>query len=80
MSRLRSSTQGGIAALVGCALVAFACTEAPEPIATITVGADRVAVPLGAPLDLQFRFDVTPDLEHGLTEDYRVFRPLSGRP
>ena len=30
-------------------------------------------MPLGAPLDLQFRFDVTPDLEHGLTEDYRVF-------
>ena len=47
--------------------------EAPAPIATITVGADRVAVPLGAPLDLQFRFDVTPDLEQGLAEDYRVF-------
>lgn len=73
MRRLRSSTQGGIAAVVGCTLAAFACTEAPEPIATITVGADRVAVPLGAPLDLQFRFDVTPDLEHGLAEDYRVF-------
>ncbi len=63
----------GVMAVVVCAMIAFGCAEAPSPVAAITLGVDRFAVPLGAPLHLQFRFVVAPDLEQGPTEDYRVF-------
>ena len=63
----------GIVTAVGCMMAASGCAEAPSPVATVTVGVNRLAAPLGAPLDLRFRFDVSPDLGRGLTEDYRVF-------
>ena len=42
------------------------------PVATVSLGLNRTAVPLGGPLDLAIRFDVSPTLE-GLAEDARVF-------
>ena len=68
-----NSLTGRVAAVVGWLLLVPGCTATQPPVATVAVGVDRVAVPLGAPLDLYFRFDVTPDLGAGLTEDYRVF-------
>ena len=68
-----NSFTGRAAAAVGWLLVTLGCTPTQPPVATVAVGVDRVAVPLGAPLDLRFRFDVTPDLDAGLAEDYRVF-------
>ncbi len=62
----------GVAA-AGWLAAAYGCTEAQPPVATVTLGVERVAVPLGAPLDLRFRFDVAPYVEGGLDEDYRVF-------
>lgn len=56
-----------------CVLAAFGCNGAPTPVATIALGVDRAAAPLGAPVDLQFRFTVASHLESGLPEDYRVF-------
>ena len=70
MSSFRS---WALAVVAGWALGASGCTAAPPAVATVTVGVDRVAVPLGAPIDLQFRFEVAPHLEGGLREDYRVF-------
>ena len=49
----------------------MACASPQTPVATVTLGLDRTSVPLGAPLELSVRFDVTPDLDP-LTEDYRV--------
>ena len=40
-------------------------------MATVTVGLNRAAVPLGGPLDLEFRFDVSPALT-GISEDSHV--------
>ena len=60
-------------AVVACLGGVFGCTAPQPPVATVTVGVDRAAVPLGAPLNLRFRFDVAPDLGTGLTGDYRVF-------
>lgn len=60
-------------AVAGWLLGSLACAETQPPVATLTVGVDRVAVPLGAPLGVQFRFDAAPDLGDGLAEDYRVF-------
>ena len=51
----------------------FGCAEAPSPVAALTLGVDRAAALVGAPFDLQFRFDVAPDAGDGLPEDYRVF-------
>ena len=67
------SSAGRAAASVAWLLVVSGCTESRPPVATVTVGVDRAAVPLGAPLGLQFRFDVAPDLGDALAEDYRVF-------
>lgn len=67
------SSAGRAAATVAWLLVAFGCTESQPPVATVTVGVDRAAVPLGAPLNLRFRFDVTPVPGNALTKDYRVF-------
>lgn len=60
-------------AVVASLCAAFGCTAPQPPVATVTVGVDRVAVPLGAPLNLRFRFDVAPGIEAGLAENYRVF-------
>ena len=49
----------------------IACASPQSPVATATIGLDRVRAPLGAPLELNIRFDVAPDLPP-LTEDYRV--------
>ena len=59
--------------LLALLLAAFGCAESRPPVATVTLGADRAEVPLGAPLNLRFRFDVAPDLAEALAEDYRVF-------
>lgn len=72
MYKLRSSLWGGMA-VAGWLLGSFACAEDRVPVATVTLGVDRVAVPLGAPLTLQFRFDVATDLADQLTADHRVF-------
>jgi len=64
---------GRAAATVAWLLVAFGCTESQSPVATVTVGVDRAAAPLGATLNLRFRFDVTPVPGEALAEDYRVF-------
>ena len=64
---------GWATATVAWLLVAVGCAEPQPSVATVTVGVDRAAVPLGAPLNLQFRFDVAPDLGDALAEDYRVF-------
>lgn len=64
---------GSAAITVVWLLVAFGCAESRPPVATVTVGVDRAAVPLGAPVNLRFRFDVAPDLGDALVEDYRVF-------
>jgi hypothetical protein len=60
-------------AVVAWLCAAVGCAAPEPPVATVTVGVDRTAVPLGAPLDLRFRFDVAPDPDAGLSEDYRVF-------
>lgn len=72
MRDLRSSMRWAVA-VAAWLPAAFGCTEARPPVASVTLGTDRVAVPLGAPLDLRFRFDVAPDPGVGLTGDYRVF-------
>ena len=59
--------------LLALLLVAFGCAESQPPVATVTLGVDRADVPLGAPLNLRFRFDVAPDPGEALAEDYRVF-------
>ncbi len=71
--RLTNSSAGRAVAAVAVLLVACGCTAAPPPVATVSVGVDRAAVPLGAPLHLQFRFNVAPDPGDALTEDYQVF-------
>jgi len=48
-----------------------ACAEPAPPVAVPAVTADRVSVPLGAPLELTFRFDVLPTPDP-IPEDYRV--------
>ena len=72
MCNLRSSLPWAVA-VAGWLPAAFGCAEARPPVASVTLGVDRVAVPLGAPLDMRFRFDVAPHPGGGLTEDYRVF-------
>ena len=42
------------------------------PVATVNLRLDRATVPIGGPLEMTFRFDVSPDLEP-MTEDYTVF-------
>lgn len=62
-----------------CLVTAFAaiaagsvgCGDAGEPVATVVVGVNRPAVPLGGPIELSFRFVASPRLEP-LDEDYRV--------
>ena len=53
--------------------VPLGCAEPPPPVASLALELDRAIVSLGAPLDLHFRFDVLPDFDAGLAEDYRVF-------
>ena len=67
----RAAVAAGAVVAGSCA--AFGCAPPPPPAAAVTVDVDRVAVPLGAPLDLRFRFDVAPDLAADLTGDHRVF-------
>ena len=64
---------GWAATIVTALIVAFGCAESRPPVATVTLGVDRAAVPLGAPVNLRFRFDVAPNLGEALAEDYRVF-------
>ena len=71
--RPTNSSAGRAVAAVAWLLVACGCTAAPAPVATVSVGVDRAAVPLGAPLHLQFRFSVAPDPGDALIEDYQVF-------
>lgn len=52
-------------------LTAVACGDAGNPVATVAVGVNRGAVPLGGPIELSFRFVASPRLEP-LDEDYRV--------
>lgn len=56
-----------------CLSISLGCSEPPPQIAAISVEPERAAVSLGAPLDLQFRFDVLPDIDVELGDDYRVF-------
>ena len=60
--------------LIGCLAVLLGC-QAPEsvtPVATPAVGLNRVAVPLGGPVEMTYRF--TPAVDGlGESEDYRVF-------
>lgn len=63
----------GAAAVAGVGCAAFGCAPPPPPVAALTVVVDRAAVPLGAPLDLRFRFDVAPDLEADLSGEHHVF-------
>ena len=72
MSDVRSTPLCG-ALVVVCLLISPGCSEPPPPIAAIAVEPERAAVSLGAPLDLQFRFDVLPDVDVDLGGDYRVF-------
>ena len=72
MSYLCSSPLWRVAAAAGLS-IALGCTEPPPPVAAVTLELDRLTAPLGAPLDLRFRFDVDPDLDDGLAEGYRVF-------
>ena len=72
MCDLRSSMRWAVA-VAAWLPAAFGCAEARLPVASVTLGTDRVAVPLGAPLALRFRFDVASDPEAGLAGDYRVF-------
>lgn len=57
--------------IVACA--AAACgSEAPEPpVASVSVTASKARLPLGAPLDVTYRFEVLPDAS--IDGDYRVF-------
>ena len=45
--------------------------QAARPIATPAVNLSRTRIPLGAPVDVTYRFDVSPDAAP-ITEDYRV--------
>ena len=51
---------------------AIGCAEPPPPVAAVSLGVDRISVPLGGPLEVSLRFETAPDLVP-LTEDYRVF-------
>ena len=62
-----------IVSVAGWLLGSLACAEVQNPVATVTLGVDRLAVPLGAPLALQVRFDAGADLADELAEDYHVF-------
>ncbi len=42
------------------------------PVAAVNLRLDRMTVPIGGPLEMTFRFDVSPDLVP-LTDDYLVF-------
>ena len=42
------------------------------PVATVNLRLDRATVPIGGPLEMTFRFNVSPDLEP-MTDDYTVF-------
>ena len=72
MSYLRSSALRGMSVALWLA-VPLGCAEPPPPVAALALELDRAIVSLGAPLDLHFRFDVLPDFDAGLAEDYRVF-------
>ena len=48
-----------------------ACAESQTPIAMATVGLSRSSVPLGAPLELNIRFDIAPEAAPP-SGDYRV--------
>ena len=54
-------------------LIAIACGNAPpgDPVATVTVQANRSTVPLGGPLELSIQFVASPTLD-SIDEDYRV--------
>ena len=72
MSPVRSTPLCGALVAV-CLSIPLGCSDPPPPIATIAVEPERAAASLGAPLDLQFRFDVMPDVDIEPGSDYRVF-------
>ena len=47
-------------------------TDSAVPVATAAVGLNRSRVPLGGPLEMNYRFTVVQDAP-GFTDDYRVF-------
>jgi hypothetical protein len=52
-------------------LTGSGCGDEPPPVATASVGLNRASVPLGGPLELHFRFDVSPALT-AIADDSRV--------
>ena len=54
-------------------IAAGACSsgDGAPPVATVSVATSRTRLPLGAPIDLTYRFDVSPTAS--ITGDYRVF-------
>lgn len=72
MYDVRSTRWRGAAALVWLAVLS-ACAAAPPPVASVALELDRASAPLGAPLDLHFRFDVLPGFAARPAGEYRVF-------
>ncbi len=60
-----------VAALSATATVLAGCGDDGEPIATVAVGVNRTAVPLGGPIELSLRFVASPRLAP-IGEDHRV--------
>ena len=52
-------------------LAGAACGDEPPASATVSVGLNRASVPLGGPIELDFRFDVSPALT-AIADDCRV--------
>ena len=63
-----------VAVLAAAFLTAAGCGGGASgpPVATVNLRLDRASVPIGGPLEMTFRFDVSPDLVP-MTEDYTVF-------
>ena len=63
-----------VAVLAAAFLTAAGCGggASDPPVATVNLRLDRASVPIGGPLEMTFRFDVSPDLVP-MTEDYTVF-------
>ena len=63
-----------VAVLAAALLTAAGCGGGASgpPVATVNLRLDRASVPIGGPLEMTFRFDVSPDLVP-MTEDYTVF-------
>ena len=63
----------GYALVAVIAIASGACSkrEAAPPVATVAFSASKTKVPLGAPIDLTYRFNVAPGAT--ITGDYRVF-------